>query len=122
MTQKLRPEADEKTQTQPQDKAAVVCKECNQLVTFPEQAITVAGKHEHTFRNPAGYSFHLLCYNQAPGALRAGEDTQEACWFAGYAWSFALCCNCHQHLGWYYTGPNSFAGLIATRVLRPPGP
>ena len=117
MTQKIRPEAKEKTRKQEQP--VVLCKECNQAVTTPEAAIAVLGKHEHTFRNPAGYSFHVLCYNLVPGALRTGKPTEEACWFAGYTWSFALCSNCHQHLGWWYDGAIPFVGLIATRVLRP---
>lgn len=108
-----------KTQEKPREQLVVLCKECNQLVTYPEAAIQVAGKHEHTFRNPAGYSFHVLCFSEAPGALAAGEPTTEACWFGGYAWSFALCVHCHQHLGWWYDGPDRFAGLIATRLLRP---
>ena len=116
MSQKIRPESDE--QTKPLEASVVVCKECNLPVTSPETAIALEGKHEHTFRNPAGYSFHLLCYNQAPGAVRTGQPTEEACWFAGYAWSFALCSNCHQHLGWWYDGAIPFTGLIATRVLR----
>jgi len=116
VSQKVR--ADVQEQTKAQAQAVVICKECNQVVTTPQAAIEVAGKHEHTFRNPAGYSFHVLCYGQAPGALRTGEPTREACWFAGYAWSFALCSNCQQHLGWWYEGEVPFAGLIATRVLR----
>ncbi|MFN8607321.1 MAG: cereblon family protein [Vulcanimicrobiota bacterium] len=98
----------------------ILCKQCYQVVTHPEAAIQVAGKHEHTFRNPAGYSFHVLCFSQAPGALESGEPTSEACWFAGYAWSFAVCLQCHHHLGWWYRGQGSFAGLIATRLIQPP--
>lgn len=108
--------------TESRTKPVILCKECHQLVACPEAAIQVAGKHEHTFRNPAGYSFHLLCFREAQGALETGEPTTDACWFGGYTWSFALCAHCHQHLGWWYQGPGRFAGLIATRLLRPPQP
>jgi hypothetical protein len=76
------------------------------------------GSHEHTFRNPAAYSFHLVCYREAPGCRREGAATLDATWFSGYAWSFALCAGCGQHMGWFYgRGNDSFAGLIATRLV-----
>lgn len=82
----------------------------------------VNGAHEHTFRNPAGYSFHVVCYSEAPGSLRAGEPTSLASWFPGYEWCYALCGECHTHLGWWFESRDeaSFAGLIATRLVRPP--
>jgi hypothetical protein len=93
----------------------VLCKNCGFTITSPPFAIE---PHEHTFRNPAGYSFHVLCYSDAPGAADAGNPTTEACWFPGYAWSFAICVQCHEHLGWWYVGPKRFIGLIATRLIR----
>ncbi|MBS2036362.1 hypothetical protein JST97_15335 [bacterium] len=115
-------EAAPQESTEPREQSVILCRECNQVVTRPEAAIQVAGKHEHTFRNPAGYSFHVLCFSEASGALETGQSTTEACWFAGCAWSFAICLHCHQHLGWWYQGATRFIGLIATRVLRPPQP
>ena len=91
------------------------CKNCEHEVTTPELAVE---PHEHTFRNPAGYSFHVLRYSDAPGAADAGEPTTADCWFPGYAWSFAICQQCQTHLGWWYSGPDRFAGLIATRLMR----
>lgn len=106
-------EFEEKTELQQQK--AVRCKKCGYTITDPALAIE---PHEHTFRNPAGYSFHLVCYSDAPGAADAGEATPEASWFAGYTWTFAICRQCHSHLGWWYSGPDRFAGLIATRLVR----
>jgi len=106
-------ELEDETQIQPQQ--SVRCKNCDNTVTSPELAIE---PHEHTFRNPAGYSFHILCYSDAPGAVDLGEPTTEYCWFPGYAWSFALCVQCNSHLGWWFSGPDRFIGLIATRVVR----
>ncbi len=94
---------------------SVLCKNCGNAVTEPSFAIE---PHEHTFRNPAGYSFHVLCYSDAPGALPAGDPSSEASWFSGHVWTFAICTQCRNHLGWWYNGRSRFAGLIATRLIR----
>jgi hypothetical protein len=104
---------EEKTETRAQK--AVRCKACGQVVTSPALAIQ---PHEHTFRNPVGFSFHVVCYSDAPGAADVGEPTTAACWFPGYAWTFAICTQCHSHVGWWYSGSDRFAGLIATRLIR----
>lgn len=106
----------------PRPELAIRCRACGHEITRRRDAIEVDGAHEHTFRNPAGYSFHVLCFRAAPGCLTAGPPTAEATWFAGYAWSFAVCGECHEHLGWRYSGKaDSFFGLIATRLVRPRG-
>ena len=110
------------TAIQPELDAQVLCKHCGSVVTQARHCIEVDGQHEHTFRNPWGYSFHLLCFAQAEGARSEGTPTSEATWFAGYHWSFASCVQCGTHLGWFYFNPSAslqkFAGLIATRLLR----
>jgi hypothetical protein len=60
----------------------------------------------------------VLCFSEAPGAADVGDATSEASWFPGYAWTFAICQKCHNHLGWWYNGKDRFAGLIATRLIR----
>ena len=104
-------DTDEETEAQ----KGVRCRNCGHTVTSPALAVE---PHEHTFRNPAGYSFHVLCYSDAEGALNSGEPTTEASWFAGYAWTYAMCLQCKNHLGWWYSGKDSFVGLIATRLIR----
>ena len=119
------PEAAEVTEALPKPAAdaMVRCRACAHGLTCRSLAVQVAGAHEHTFRNPAGYSFHVLCYADAEGCLHIGTPTAEASWFAGFDWCFALCAECHQHVGWWYlprdpgTGV-AFAGLIATRLVR----
>jgi hypothetical protein len=106
-------ELEDKAEFEPEK--SVLCRNCSHAITSPSLAIE---PHEHTFRNPAGFSFHVVCYSDAPGAADAGEPTTEATWFPGYAWTFAICRQCHDHLGWWYTGPDRFAGLIATRLIR----
>ncbi|MDZ4836867.1 MAG: cereblon family protein [Candidatus Melainabacteria bacterium] len=94
---------------------SVFCKKCGHEIT---KATFVVEPHDHTFRNPAGYSFHVLCYSDAPGAANVGLPTTEASWFKDHAWTFAICNQCTTHLGWWYRGPTTFAGLIATRLVR----
>jgi hypothetical protein len=106
---------DVKKEEEEEEQKAVRCKNCGYDITSPSLAIQ---PHEHTFRNPAGYSFHVLRYSDAEGAADVGECTTEASWFAGYAWSFALCRRCQTHLGWWYTGTGRFVGLIAQRLIR----
>ena len=93
----------------------ILCKNCEQVITHPSLAIE---PHEHTFRNPVGISFHILCFSDAPGAIESGEKTAFASWFEGYEWTFAFCSGCRGHLGWWYVGQTRFAGLIATRLIR----
>ena len=72
---------------------------------------------EHTFRNPAGYSFHLITFEQAEGCETFGTAVSEASWFQGYAWRLALCVKCEVHLGWRFeNSDSSFFGLIVTRL------
>ena len=111
------PSLAEKPQTEPEK--TVTCASCGHEITRPAYALEVQGQHEHTFRNPGGYSFHVVCYSQAEGCLDVGQPTPEATWFPGTAWSFAICSACHIHLGWWYRGSElPFAGLIATRLVR----
>ena len=113
MSKRISIELEDTTEVQTQK--TVRCKNCGHVVTSPALAVE---PHEHTFRNPTGSSFHVLCYSDAPGALDVGESTTADSWFESYAWTFAICQQCHTHLGWWYHGPDRFAGLIATRLVR----
>ena len=93
------------------------CATCGAEVTRREQAMTVNGRHEHAFFNPAGIAFEIRCFRLAPGATARGEPTAEFTWFSGYRWQLALCTACHAHLGWRFTGESSFHGLIAARLV-----
>jgi hypothetical protein len=95
---------------------AVRCAACRHELTDQRLARAVAGSHEHTFRNPAGYSFHVRCFSDAPGCGTAGDPTDAATWFPGFAWSFATCAGCGRHVGWWYVGAGSFIALIAPRL------
>jgi hypothetical protein len=95
---------------------AVRCAACDHEITRPAAAIEVGGAHTATFRNPAGWSFRVACYRDAPGCSAHGELTHDASWFPGHAWNLACCGACGGHLGWWFVGPDAFVGLIITRL------
>lgn len=110
------PSSEILAQTEMQPERMLLCRACGHAITFEKSAIAVQGDHEHTFRNPAGYSFHVRCFEEAPGVQISGAPTPEASWFAGTVWRFASCQRCQEHLGWRYEGSRNFYGLIATRL------
>lgn len=91
----------------------VRCSSCDHELTKPSLAIH---PHEHKFRNPFGITFHVALYSDVPGAVDIGEPTMAATWFPNYAWSSAHCAQCENHLGWWFHGPDKFAGLITNRI------
>jgi hypothetical protein len=94
------------------------CRRCQHGVTAGRFATEVAGGHAHTFRNPAGWSFRIGCFVDAPGAAIAGQPTTTHTWFPGYAWRFAHCGACSTHLGWWFVGGSDvFAGLVLARLM-----
>lgn len=96
---------------------ALHCAVCAHEITRQRQAVTVNGRHEHAFFNPAGIAFEIRCFRGAPGAAPQGEPTGEFTWFAGYRWQIALCTACQAHLGWLFTNGSSFYGLIGSRLF-----
>lgn len=104
---------DERTQPH-----GLYCARCRSRVTTEESAVEPGGRHRHTFTNPAGESFEIGCFGGAPGCRVTGEPTFESSWFAAHAWSYALCGNCDEQLGWCFEGPSRFFGLILGRLLR----
>jgi hypothetical protein len=95
----------------------VRCAQCRAVVTTGSLAVSRGGRHEHTFRNPAGYSWTVRCFRDASGCTSAGVLTPEATWFAGYEWCYAHCSTCGRHLGWWFVGSGpSFVALIVPRI------
>lgn len=95
------------------------CAACLTRITDEDAAIAVAGDHRHAFVNPAGVAFEIGCFCEARCAVE-GEPTLEHTWFAGRAWSYAVCANCRAHLGWCYEGEGArFYGLIVARLIGP---
>jgi hypothetical protein len=99
----------------------VACAACGHPVTHRNARLAVNGTYEHSFMNPHGFSFHIACFKTAPGCKQSGIPTHEHSWFKGYSWRYALCSQCHEHLGWHYIGNgDDFYGLIKSRLIENP--
>ncbi len=96
----------------------ILCANCRNIVTGPEEIITVNDHHRHTFINPEGLVFQVGCFSHADGCMIEDYSTLENTWFAGYTWSVSICLNCTVHLGWFYEkGDQHFFGLILDRLI-----
>jgi hypothetical protein len=105
----------------PEEQAYILCRQCRQAITRPEERIDVQGAHRHTFANPHGLVFEIGCFKNAEGCGYAGAATDEFTWFAGYLWRICFCAACLTHLGWVFSTPggSAFHGLILDRLIEP---
>jgi predicted RNA-binding Zn-ribbon protein involved in translation (DUF1610 family) len=98
------------------------CFACGYLITRSDHLISLQGKNRHVFINPVGIEFDFQTFSSCDGAIAVREATVEHTWFPGYAWRFALCGRCGEHLGWYYEGvsswnrPSAFWGILVARI------
>ena len=99
------------------------CLACNSVITYSDRLVAVSDTKRHRFTNPAGVICDFLTFSSCPGAATFGDPTDEYSWFPGYSWSFALCQNCSNHLGWHYRAASKlpelpeFWGILIHRVL-----
>lgn len=101
-----------------QGNRAIVCAACSAHLSDSSQRIEVAGQHHHTFFNPAGVVYRVMCFAAAPGCSGIGPFSAEFSWFPGQRWQIALCANCHEHVGWHFAGAGSFSALIEQRIRQ----
>jgi hypothetical protein len=109
------------TRTVPEVQAAEgewLCAWCHSRVAHDRDRFSFDGKDEFIFSNPEKIKFEIILFSEICGCRQAGAPALEHTWFPGYAWSYCLCIECGQHLGWYYTGVNDFVGLIKARIVR----
>ncbi len=93
------------------------CAPCGAPITVQSARCEVQGRHEHRCTNPLGVRFNIGCFGSAPGCVTSGAPTLAHTWFAGYAWTIALCGQCRTHLGWHFQSPgDAFYGLILARL------
>ena len=93
------------------------CAACDHRITDRGYRSEMGGAHEHTFVNPAGFSFRIGCFIAAPGCKHAGTPSEAFSWFPGWKWQIAICDNCHTHLGWLFRcGGEQFHGLIVAAL------
>ena len=92
------------------------CAQCGHGLAPERARIEVDGAHEHVFTNPAGVTFTVRCFREAPGTAGVGDESTFWSWFRGYAWRIAACARCGAHAGWSFRGEASaFWGLVASR-------
>ena len=101
-----------------EEKELLYCTYCLKLITSGDQRIEIGESHEHLFTNPAGITFSIGCFREAPGAVFQGTPSAEFTWFKGYQWRMAYCNKCFIHIGWQFLQGSQtyFAGLILTRL------
>ena len=92
--------------------SGILCKNCDHLITRPEEMLTINDRFIHCFTNPAGVSYEIQCYRNAPGVLVSGKPTDYFSWFSGYRWQYSYCEQCQTHLGWRFSNDtDGFFGL-----------
>lgn len=95
------------------------CARCSAVITTESNRTEMSGSHDHQFTNPAGYRYHIGCFDQALGCSISGSATDDETWFAGYRWRLANCGECNAQLGWFFdSGEHHFFGLILERLAR----
>jgi hypothetical protein len=96
---------------------ALLCAACGHAITSERERIAVKGRHDHHCVNPAGLIFHIGCFRDARGCRVRGAATTEFTWFPGFAWRYAVCAACGEHLGWRFDAEaDGFFGLVLDRL------
>lgn len=107
--------ANQRRKSQPQ---RWCCAACRTHITDESYLIQINGSFQHYKMNPQGHAFQFRSFKHAEGCVRTGQPTTEHSWYTGYLWQFAYCARCQIQLGWYFTGPEPFFGLIDQRIVR----
>lgn len=102
-------------QSEPQH--PVVCAQCSHPVSEKKYAIEIGSSHQHVKTNPQGQTFSIVCYTEAPGCKLTGEPQSEYSWFPGCRWQFAHCGQCHNQMGWYFSGASHFFAFITDNII-----
>ena len=97
----------------------ILCRQCENKITLPNNRIEIQGDFEHTFLNPGGQIFRIGCFEAADGCIAVGPPTAEWTWFEGFDWQVSICNQCHVHLGWFYRSlkEQNFFGLIIDSLI-----
>ena len=108
----------------PDAEPAIRCAQCGLTVARPSARIAIQGAHRHTFANPAGIVYEIVCLHPVVGCGYIGPETDEFSWFAGYRWRIAVCGRCGIQLGWRFSsgGGHVFHGLILDRLAGSDAP
>lgn len=94
----------------------LMCGSCFAIVTSPDEAIAVSGDHAHRCVNPTGFMFDIRCFREAYGVTTTSTPESWFSWFKGHTWQTVVCSACKSHLGWRFSGPSTFYGLIGSAL------
>jgi len=99
-------------------KKKILCSQCGFQLTDDTERFIFENESEYTFKNPQGYYFDIILFENANGCHTEGPFTKEFSWFHGFSWNYAYCSSCFNHLGWFFLDgkKNSFFGLIKERL------
>lgn len=113
-------EAPEKKEREKFEEDWYVCRNCRKRITKPANRAIIQGSHSHTFANPSGIVYEIVCFSTAQGYSFLGPPSQDFTWFSGHSWRIVICADCLIHLGWYFSGSDggSFFGFIVDRIVR----
>ncbi len=95
-----------------------ICGACYTKICSDDERFIYKNRSEFRFTNKAGESFNVITFLKANEVLESGYPTMEFTWFPGHKWVIAVCGRCYQQLGWKYTGPKIFFGLIRGRIVK----
>lgn len=112
----LDPKTEQNTSNAEKTRRIVCCARCQAELALADDRITIGDGSLHTFVNPEGIVFRVLCFAEAEGCVETGAPTKHWTWFPGHAWQIALCRNCRTHVGWRFSGTDLFWGLIEDRL------
>ena len=114
-----KPKTDSTEKPSPTHYGVVLCRQCLHVITSPKQQKIIDGSHVHTFANPEGIVFEIVCFQDAWGCGYIGPTSPEFTWFRGYVWRIAVCAGCQTHIGWRFSNADDiyFHGLIAGRII-----
>lgn len=110
----------ERLQTPERASPWLLCRACEQRITEATARIPIHRHHQHTFTNPHGFVYTVGCFDSAPGVVEEGEPSSFWSWFPGYHWQIVVCLGCRWHLGWRFSGEDSFFALVLDRLNQPP--
>jgi hypothetical protein len=112
----LEPRGKPRSATRVDEGKAVLCRACRAEIASARDRIALGDGSPHTFVNPHGFVFRLVGFADAPGCVELGRPSRHFSWFPGCAWQVALCRTCEAHLGWRFSGVDTFWGLIEDRI------
>jgi hypothetical protein len=95
---------------------AVRCRACGAPLASERDRMPLEGAATRSYVNPAGLVYEVAAFQRAAGCRVEGDPSTFWTWFPGHAWQLALCGRCGAHVGWAFSGPSAFFGLLVERI------